>query len=518
MIGGTSFAQKISAKTFKQPAIVIEKREGTNTSDPEVSFATLLKEMVNPANNVEFPTPFYRSSQVSSYDRSSVVPGKTGWFADDDGFGYVRLEIGKSRCEKVLFDEEGPGAVTRIWLTTSDKRGTLRFYFDHSREPQILIPAYDMSRFPLSAGASLSYNHTHYKNTLEHTGGNTFYLPIPYARHLKITLEEHDPSVRVPHYYQIGYRTYIQGTKVKSFSLDEMRQSQSLLQKVNNDLQDPPAPVCKNEISKEVKSNSIIHIDGKDQAVNKLSIRLKEMNDEQYRRVVNGTRLQISFDGTSCVESTLAHFFGGGDDSPQTKCWYFENNGKGWMECWWVMPFKKQAEIRFICEEDVPFEAMATVGTADYTWTSNTLYFHATSKTEKDIKVSKEYNTLNPIDWNFITIDGRGVYVGDMLAVNNKLPNWFGEGDERIYVDSEPFPSFMGTGLEDYYNCSWAPVVPFLTPFGGVPRAHDKTSHGKSTWLRTRNTDAIPFNHRLHFDFEMEGWSNGTVDYSTVSF
>lgn len=34
---------------------------------------------------------------------------------------------------------------------------------------------------------------------------------------------------------------------------------------------------------------------------------------------------------------------------------------------------------------------------------------------------------------------------------------------------NDTFPSFMGTGTEDYYNCSWAPVVPFATPFGRAP-------------------------------------------------
>ena len=51
------------------------------------------------------------------------------------------------RVERVMFDEKGPGAITRIWITTVDKRGTWRFYFDGESTPGWIIPAYDLMRF-----------------------------------------------------------------------------------------------------------------------------------------------------------------------------------------------------------------------------------------------------------------------------------------------------------------------------------------------------------------------------------
>ena len=72
----------------------------------------------------------------------------------------------------------------------------------------------------------------------------------------------------------------------------------------------------------------------------------------------------------------------------------------------------------------------------------------------------------------------------------------------------------MGTGTEDYYNCSWAPVVPFATPFGGAPRADEASSHGYNTFVRTRNLDVIPFGQRLQFDLEMLSWNPGAVSYT----
>ena len=76
----------------------------------------------------------------------------------------------------------------------------------------------------------------------------------------------------------------------------------------------------------------------------------------------------------------------------------------------------------------------------------------------------------------------------------------------------------MGTGTEDYYNCSWAPVVPFDTPFGGAPRADEDSSHGYNTFMRTRNLDVMPFGEHLKFDLEMLGWERGFVDYRAAAY
>jgi hypothetical protein len=37
----------------------------------------------------------------------------------------------------------------------------------------------------------------------------------------------------------------------------------------------------------------------------------------------------------------------------------------------------------------------------------------------------------------------------------NPVTIWWGEGDEKIWVDGEAFPSIFGTGTEDYYAYSW---------------------------------------------------------------
>jgi hypothetical protein len=117
--------------------------------------------------------------------------------------------------------------------------------------------------------------------------------------------------------------------------------------------------------------------------------------------------------------------------------------------------------------------------------------------------------------------------------VLNPTQGWWGEGDEKIYVDGawdKGFPTHFGTGTEDYYG--WAGgVVPtrhdeFHQPFlanvrvGGVD---GNRTRGFNICTRTRSLDAIPFTERLCFDMEA---SPGTgqrrptdfLGYSAVTF
>lgn len=155
-----------------------------------VSTESLLREMISEDAVATVPSPYYKTCQVSSYDRRTVSPDQAGWFANDDGFGFERLDTLDGRVEKVLFEEVCPGVVTRIWMTTRNKKGTLRFYLDGSGTPDIVVPAYDMTKFPVETGESLSLTHTHYDGNLEGVGGNTFFFPIPFAKSCRITLEE----------------------------------------------------------------------------------------------------------------------------------------------------------------------------------------------------------------------------------------------------------------------------------------------------------------------------------------
>jgi hypothetical protein len=120
-------------------------------------------------------------------------------------------------------------------------------------------------------------------------------------------------------------------------------------------------------------------------------------------------------------------------------------------------------------------------------------------------------------DWNYIEIQGQGTYVADTLSVYNPSERWYGEGDERIYIDGESFPSHLGTGTEDYYGYAWGMANVWSSSFISAP---SRDSRGKADWRghqtvsRERVLDAIPFTTSLKFDMEVGVWFHIQATYS----
>ena len=179
------------------------------------------------------------------------------------------------------------------------------------------------------------------------------------------------------------------------------------------------------------------------------------------------------------------------------------------------MPYKKSAKITIenLSDNEVDVSLEAVVGS--WKWTDQSMYFHAGWRGQYPV-ATRPFS-----DWNYVTLKGRGVYVGDALTIMNPVPNWWGEGDEKIWVDGEDFPSMFGTGTEDYYAYSWGGMTTdfYDHPFHAQPRAHiydklnrkpknklgERNTLGYSTELRNRALDVMPFGKSLQLD--MEVWS-----------
>jgi hypothetical protein len=124
-------------------------------------------------------------------------------------------------------------------------------------------------------------------------------------------------------------------------------------------------------------------------------------------------------------------------------------------------------------------------------------------------------------DWNYVQVVGKGVLMGDTLSVVNPVPDWWGEGDEKIYVDGEAFPSHFGTGTEDYYGYAWCSPEPFQAPFHSQVRCdgHTKGNNwGHTTVSRVRTLDAVPFTSNLRFDMEVWHWAECEVGYAATTY
>lgn len=488
----------------------------------QITLDSLLDEMVSIEESARFPEIPYQCLQVSSYDRSSVSPDSLGWFANNDGFGIVRVDTVAGRIERVLFDEQGPGVITRIWITTVDKRGTWRFYFDGADIPGWVIPSYDLMKFGIpELGRGLLQPHTSY--TPDGKGGSTLFLPIPFAKGCKITFEDEVGIKPTPKYYHINYRKYPEGTTVETFSDKIVASVRRKIAVVDSLLLHPEV---KTELQRSEKRQLLqpgdsIYIDlpqGQN-AVYEINFEIEKVDSIKYAQLMRNLVFMASFDNISTVWVPLSDYSGGGMGAPAVESWYLSADGHGKVISRWLMPYQNEARlsIRNISTQTV--DVNMKVMTAPLQWGERSLYFHASWRQQNQLPVyDHPEDDQNCKEWNFATLTGKGVYKGDVLTLFNHSRAWYGEGDEKIWIDEDTFPSHFGTGTEDYYNSSWAPVVIFHTPFGGAPRADQQSSHGYNTFFRTRNLDGIPFSSRLQFDIELLSWIKGTVDYATTVY
>lgn len=474
---------------------------------PSVTLQSLLAEMTNYNSVARWPQPEFTCQQASSYDRKKVAPDQPGWFANHDHTQYVREEMTDGRNESVMMEADGPGAIVRFWLTAGGpKDGVMRIYLDGDTFPAIIFNEYSLLKGNLPVGAPLAQAHP---GNL----GNNLYLPIPYAKHCKVTWEE--KSKGGARYYQINYRTYAPGTAVETFTRAALESARTAIETANRTLLAPPEKEGKMlSLEREIAAGGeqTLKLPSGPAAVQRLELRVPLAKLASPERALRSLILQMECDGERTVWCPACDFFGSGVGLNRVESWYRTVETNGTMVCRWVMPYKSSARVTLLnlAQQPIAVSLRATVG--DWQWDDRSMYFHAAWHFESNLQ------TPPPRDWNYVTLTGRGVYVGDTLALFNPVSTWYGEGDEKIWVDGEKFPSHLGTGTEDYYGYSYAPKPVHQTPFCGEPRIDSPMTQGHNTDTRTRNLDGIPFRHSLQFDMELISWKSTQLTYAATTY
>ncbi len=505
--------------------LIIQLSCGEKQQRYDVTFDSLLDEMVDRDELPKTPIHSYILGQASSYDRNSKSP-EDGWYANKDGDGMVRTEVNSGRTEHVLMDVEGAGAIVRFWstnLTWLFSNGTLRFYFDGSDIPQIEGKFLDILGGNMLADGILSTQTGGFQENHKGKGyilsAVNLYLPIPYAKSCKVTYEGTDS----PFYFIINYRKYSKDTRVQTFSMNDLDKSADKMAAVQNELLTNKSGIGAETTFKEYEVTTIEAGEKVSYEINgEQSIRefIMKLDAEDFRQALRSTIVEIKFDDRSRVWSPVGDFFCTGYNlSKPFETRYHKVSLDGRMLSRWIMPFQKKAEIivHNLGNQSVTIDEMS-IAHSDWKWDDRSMYFHA------DWRVYPEIASQPHRDLNYITIKGKGKYVGDCLSIYNAVENggrepWWGEGDEKIYIDGEGFPSIFGTGTEDYYGYAWVGCATFSQPFLCQPMAHGNRGKGLTVNSRVRSLDAMPFNSELHFDMELWHWTNGTnVDYAPTCF
>ncbi|MDP4625269.1 MAG: DUF2961 domain-containing protein [Akkermansiaceae bacterium] len=488
-----------------------------HASEP-VTIESLLHEMVDRDAVTHFPETDFRLKQESSYNRASKTPeDPKGWFNNKDNNtspehdSFIRIDEINGEKEWVLMDHQGAGTLVRTWMpfrTISKPKTdiTIRVYVDGATEPTLegnmfgLFNGDDFFPFPFAHKSLASAVN---------------FFPIPYEKGLKITTSNY------PFFYMLTYREYSEGTPVKSFTVADYEAAAPLIKEVGEKLLEPKAvgagdPVGFSATLAKGESESVELAAGA-AAIRELSVKLANYDEMSVTR---STVLKIEFDGAETVWCPIGDFFGSGIGLNPHQGWYRTVAEDGTMSCRWVMPYQNAAKVSLLNLGEAPIDAVVEVKTGAYEWQASSMYFNAGWRGQYPVS-TRPYS-----DWNYITAKGRGVYVGDTLTVMNPLERWWGEGDEKIWIDGESFPSIFGTGTEDYYGYSWGGQSTdfYDHPFHAQPRAHrynklnrktenERSTLGYSVETRSRSLDAMPFGSSIQLDMEVWAWEEADMGY-----
>ncbi len=230
--------------------------------------------------------------------------------------------------------------------------------------------------------------------------------------------------------------------------------------------------------------------------------------------------------------------------------------------CWFPMPYSHRAQIELVNESDqkmnfyyyVDYEVQEEIP-ADFG------RFHAQWRRQNPCDgVSEE--GMNNVEFSFggqniggqgnyviLEAEGAGHYVGCNLNIHNlrkgeqfdwpetmKWPmsleeaetnpqvlfqkfNWYGEGDDMIFIDGEEWPpSLHGTGTEDYFNTAYCPAVKYDAPYHGMILPGGPNWSGKISVYRFHIEDPVHFKKSIRVTIEHGHANHRSDDYSSTAY
>ena len=252
--------------------------------------------------------------------------------------------------------------------------------------------------------------------------------------------------------------------------------------------------------------------------------------------------LRMFWDGeeTPSVEVPLGDFFGAVGPTPHefvSLPVHVSPAGGKSLSAYWHMPFGAGARIELT--NDLQAGAANVYFYIDYqrfaTLEPGLGRFHACWRRENPCRGESRRGESNSEflfggtnlsgDDNYVILDatGCGHYVGCFLSIHNLRSthewNWYGEGDEMIFVDGEGWPPTLhGTGTEDYFGGAYCPSEPFSAPYCGLVSGGGENWSGVSTMYRFHVEDPIPFQRSIRVTIEHGHANRRSDDYASTAF
>ncbi len=464
------------------------------------TYVDLLNRLTDLEHLATLPDVGEKCQQFSSYDRRSrydEVSGKySEWYANGDGDGFVTTQ-GE---DMILAEMQGPGVIWRIW-SAAPKDGHVKIYLDGQESPAIDLPFigyFNRANAPFDRSA-LVY---------ESSKGFNSYIPIPFQKSCKIVAEKDWGK-----FFHFTYTTFPKGTNLPTFKRELSPDESIALDEANTFLANcgcDPAGERKGQKTDQVtftiaagQTATVADIKGK-RAITAIKVKTSLPGDKQDYDLLRQMTISINFDNekSASVWAPLGDFFGTAAGNHLYKSLPMGSTEDGFYS-YWYMPFSKKAVVKITNQSNKP----------------QNLAFEIThSPLSKPIKKlgrfhAKWHRNISPAltkdrwpDWMLLQTTGKGRFCGVMLHAWSPIGWylgvewcsghwWWGEGDEKFFVDGEKFPSTYGTGTEDYFGYAWCNPEVFNRPYHN--QLINENNAGNVCLNRWQIVDNVPFQKSL---------------------
>lgn len=146
-----------------------------------------------------------------------------------------------------------------------------------------------------------------------------------------------------------------------------------------------------------------------------------------------------------------------------------------------------------------------------------------------DPKINNKTNKSGDDNYIIIEAEGKGHFIGVTHSILQNQGDWWGEGDEMIFIDGEKKPRIHGTGAEDYYLGAWCYGGCGINPFGHEKPTFNYSEYGNpvnggddrgSEWMvyRFHSESPIVFNKSIKMTIENGHANHRSDNYFTVGY
>ena len=159
---------------------------------------------------------------------------------------------------------------------------------------------------------------------------------------------------------------------------------------------------------------------------------------------------------------------------------------------------------------------------------SDSLRFHAQYRQERpteavggstDVTHHDGKNTIGNSNYVCLDTRGKGQMVGLLLEIDNRTPNWYGEGDDMVFVDGERWPpAIHGTGTEEVCGGGGGPNREYQRLYAGIHMLESADYRGQMGAYRWFLPDPICFHESIKWTIEHGHANNFSNDYASVAY